>query len=108
MRRAARVDDNQAEIVAAFRKLGCSVLDMSALGGGKPDLLVGCGGLNICVEVKDGAKSPSRRALRPLQRDFRDNWTGGLRIVENLADVTETVSTLRLWHRRLAGWVDCS
>ena len=101
MRRAARVDENQAEIVAAFRKLGCSVLDMSALGNGKPDLLVGHGGLNICVEVKDGSKSPSRRALRPLQRDFRDNWTGGLRIVENLADVAETVSMLRSWHARL-------
>ena len=101
MRRAARVDSNHAEIREAFRKLGCSWLDLSSMGQGCPDACVGYGGLCQLVEVKDGSKSPSRRALRPLQRDFRDNWTGGLRIVENLADVAETVSMLQSWHARL-------
>lgn len=41
MRRAAKTDDNQKEIVAAFRRLGFTVAVTSALGQGFPDLVVG-------------------------------------------------------------------
>jgi molybdopterin-biosynthesis enzyme MoeA-like protein len=40
VRRRARTDDNQASIVAALRKLGCEVADLSGVGDGLPDLLV--------------------------------------------------------------------
>lgn len=40
MRRAARVDANHAEIVAALRDRGCLVQSLAALGHGVPDLLV--------------------------------------------------------------------
>ena len=55
--RAAKVDKNQTEIVEAFRKLGFSVQHLHTVGGGVPDLLVGRGGINLLVEVKDGGKS---------------------------------------------------
>lgn len=35
-----RVDGNQKEIVAALRKVGCSVRSTAEIGGGFPDLLV--------------------------------------------------------------------
>lgn len=41
MRRAARTDANQVEIVSALRAIGCSVSDTSGVGGGFPDLAVG-------------------------------------------------------------------
>lgn len=77
MRRAAKVDANQAEIVQALRKVGCSVLDTSAVGGGFPDLVVGCGGKTMLMEIKDGAKPPSARRLTSAQLELHAAWRGG-------------------------------
>lgn len=52
MRRAARVDANHAEIVAALRDRGCLVQSLAALGHGVPDLLVEHAGKLFLVEVK--------------------------------------------------------
>jgi hypothetical protein len=41
MRRIARVDKNQAEIVSALRKAGARVLHLHQHGEGCPDILVG-------------------------------------------------------------------
>ena len=99
MRRAARTDANLEQIVAAFRKLGCSV---NVRNDDMADLDVGFGGVSIIVEVKDGSKPPSARKLTPGQIKRRATWTGGIRLVENLEHVREAVDTLRRWHRRLA------
>ena len=45
---------------------------------------LGYGELSICVEVKDGAKPPSRRRLTKVERRIHDWWTGGKRVVENI------------------------
>ena len=73
MRRAARRDDNEKEIVIALRKAGAHVsfLDEPC------DLLVGYKGKTICLEVKDGNKPPSARKLTPNEQKFHDEWTGG-------------------------------
>ena len=73
MRRAARRDDNEKEIVLALRKAGAYVkfLDDPC------DLLVGYQGRSILFEVKDGNKPPSARKLTPNEQEFHDNWTGG-------------------------------
>jgi hypothetical protein len=47
MKRAAKVDINQKEIVAYLRKIGASVAVMSAVGQGFPDLVVGWRGRKI-------------------------------------------------------------
>lgn len=41
MRRAARVDRNHPEIVAALEKAGCLVQSLGQIGSGCPDLLAG-------------------------------------------------------------------
>jgi hypothetical protein len=67
-RYAAKVDDNHAEIVAALRGIGAYVVDCAHVGGGYPDLTVGWRGKWELIEVKDGAKPPSRRKLTADQQ----------------------------------------
>jgi hypothetical protein len=94
--RARKVDANHARIVAAFARLGCSVLDLSRVGQGCPDLLISKHGRNVLVEIKDGDKSPSRRRLTPDQCGFHSTWKGRLAIVKDLADVEMVVNTIQL------------
>lgn len=96
MRRAARTDRNHTAIVDAFRKLGCSVLSLAALGKGVPDLLVAGGNLMILAEVKDGTKPPSRRRLTDDQIAFRKAWKGTIYVVHDLDQVAEIVRMLRM------------
>ena len=99
MRRAARLDGNHREVVDEFRRFGCSVLDMSRLGEGTPDLLIGYGGISLLVEVKDGKRPPSRRTLTGDQVDFWLSWKQNPRVVKNLEEVAKTVNVLQTWHK---------
>jgi Holliday junction resolvase len=94
MRRAARVDDNQAEIVAALRKCGCTVQSLAALGSGVPDLLVGRGGTNYLLEVKDGSKPKSARELTPDELRWLHAWRGSAAVVETVEDALKEVGVL--------------
>ena len=67
MRRAAKIDDNQPELVKALRKIGALVTLLSGVGDGVPDLLVWYRDKWSLLEVKDGAKPPSARKLTPDQ-----------------------------------------
>ena len=85
MRRAARTDSNQEEIVKALRAVGATVQSLAGVGHGVPDLLVGYQGKTILMEVKDGNKSPSHRELTPDQVKWIDAWTGGsVYIIDNV------------------------
>jgi hypothetical protein len=87
MRRAAKVDANQAEIVAALRRCGATVQHLHTVGQGCPDLLVGRGGVTFLLEVKDGAKPPSRRALTPQEAAWIEGWRGRpVAVVESVDD----------------------
>jgi hypothetical protein len=86
MRRAAKVDDNQAEIVEALKAVGCSVQSLAAVGDGVPDLLVGLRGKNLLMEIKDGSKPPSRRRLTPDQLKFMSRWKGHVCVVINFEE----------------------
>jgi len=76
MRRAAKVDLNQVQIVLALRKAGATVEHLHQLGGGVPDLLVGWRGQNLLMEIKDGRLPPSARKLTPDEQEWHDAWTG--------------------------------
>ena len=62
MRRAAKVDVNQNEIVTFLRRSGAAVLICSQLKNAF-DILVGYNGRLMMVEIKDGTKPPSARKL---------------------------------------------
>jgi hypothetical protein len=83
MRRAARVDENQAAIVKALREAGAYVWII----GLPVDLLVGYKNHTFLVEVKTTAK----KRLTPLQADFFQQWIGG-----TLARVDSPEAALRM------------
>ena len=102
MRRASRIDENQTEIVKALRKHGISVIVISGVGNGVPDLIAGrmygvassdkdirYPNIHITelLEVKDGEKYKSQRKLTPKEKKVHDEWRGRpIRIVESVAD----------------------
>ena len=92
MRRAARVDENQGLIVKALRACGATVRIITQ-GDGIPDLLVGCRGHTILMEVKDGNKPPSARQLTTAEQIFFDQWTGGKLFIVN--SVEEALDVLK-------------
>ena len=69
MRYAARVDQNQDQIVSALRAAGAYVWII----GLPVDLLVGYKGHTWLVECKSGPK----KKFTKLQEDFFANWPGG-------------------------------
>jgi Holliday junction resolvase len=84
MRRAAKIDANQEQVVSALRAAGVRVLSLAAVGKGVPDLLCSFRGLLILLEVKDGQKPPSARKLTPDQIEFHREWKDvPLYVVEN-------------------------
>jgi hypothetical protein len=92
---AAKVDINQAEIVAAFRKLGMLVHPTHAAGAGFPDLVLGCNGRVYLVEVKNGAAPISDRRLTPAQVRFHAVWAGYVTIIENVEQAAALVSKIK-------------
>jgi hypothetical protein len=83
-------DANHDEIAQAFRSLGCSVFDASAVGDGFPDLVVGVMRLNLLVEVKD-----AKGDLTEDQVKFMGDWRGTVVIVRNVDDVAYAVREAR-------------
>lgn len=92
MRRAAKIDRNQPEIVAALRRIGARVYSMAAQGDGIPDLLVGFRGETFLLEVKDGSLPPSARQLTPFQIQWHASWNGGKCFV--VSSVAEALAAL--------------
>jgi hypothetical protein len=68
MRKAARVDANQTQIVSALRSAGAYVWII----GLPVDLLVGYKDHTFLVEIK----TDSKKRLTKLQADFFENWSG--------------------------------
>ena len=91
MRRKARVDANQPQIVEGLRRVGASVLITSQLKGCF-DILVGYNGVNYIMEIKDGNKPPSQRKLTPDEEKFKNSWKGGkYHVVESLEDAINII-----------------
>jgi hypothetical protein len=91
MRRAAKIDDNQTEIVKNLRKAGYSVCILSAVGKGVPDILVGANGVNILMEIKDGNKPLSARKLTPDEAKWHQSWKGQVAVVSSLYEALTAV-----------------
>ena len=74
MRRAARRDANERRVIDALRACGAYVKQIN--DEGLADLLVYYRGHTLILEVKDGDKPPSARALTPAEQKFHDEWPG--------------------------------
>lgn len=96
MRRAAKVDANQEQVVAALRAVGATVQTLAAVGKGVPDLLVGFQGKTLLLEVKDGRRPPSERRLTEDQLTWHGAWRGGpVAIVDGVDAALRALGVLR-------------
>ena len=82
----SRTDSNHAAMLAEFRRLGATVTSTAMVGHGFPDLVIGYGGCNQLVEVKDGAKVPSARKLSPDEIRWQEQWRGDCVIVARVEE----------------------
>lgn len=84
MRRAAKVDANQAAIVAALRQIGAKAYYIKE----PVDLLVGFRGVNYLLEVKnpDGKDTPTA-----LQIEFIDGWPAPVHVVRNVSEAMSAI-----------------
>jgi hypothetical protein len=94
--RASRVDENQSEIVSAFRKLGYTVSCLHGVGNGVFDLLIAKHGLMMSVEVKDGSQPFSRRQFTKPQRKWNFSWQGMRCVVKCLDEVEHVDRQFRI------------
>jgi hypothetical protein len=92
VRRNGRIDANQPLIVKALRDVGASVLILSNVGQGCPDLAVGKDGRNWLMEVKDPTRKPSERKLTDDERTFHVLWRGQVCVVETVEEALKVIA----------------
>lgn len=82
-------DANHTAIVQALKAAGCSVLDLSALGAGAPDLLVARQGRVILMEVKN---PDGRDRVEPHQLAWHAAWRGPpVAVVRSVAEALAAI-----------------
>lgn len=96
MRRAARTDANQDQIVSALRAAGATVQSLAVLGKGVPDLLVMFQGNLSLLECKDGAKPPSKRKLTDDQQKWHQAWGCIVHVVMNPQQALAAIGAIRV------------
>lgn len=94
MRRAARTDANHSKVVKALRRVGASVQDLSRVGDGCPDLLVGFRQRTFVLAVKDGAKNESDRKLTSEQVRWHQSWQGQKAIVLSEEEALKAIGAI--------------
>ena len=102
MRPRGRRDKNQGEVVAALRAAGASVIDLAGVGGGVPDLLVGCTlacpdcwrhlRANLLVEVKNLAGRGEGLTL--AETAFHARWGGQVAIVRSAGEALALIERM--------------
>ena len=76
MRRAAKIDLVQPEVVQALLDAGCTVQSMAPLGAGCPDLLCGFRGIDFTVETKTEEYAKDHPDVLHRQRRWAACWAG--------------------------------
>ena len=93
MRRAAKIDSNQNEVVKALRQIpGVSVRITSMVGAGFCDIVIGARGVNYLIELKDGKKSPSQRKLTEDEESFMSKWKGQYAVCNSLDEILKVLN----------------
>lgn len=92
----SRVDVNQKEIVAAFRKLGYIVQHTHQQGSGFPDIII-CSqtGYMELIEIKDGSKPPSGQKLTEPEVRFHNNWPRKIPIINSVEAVLKLHESIK-------------
>ena len=91
MRYAAKVDANQNPIVKGLKSIfGPDVVfDLSAVGRGCPDIMIGIRGVNILMEIKT-----DKGKLTTDQQIFHRTWDGQAHVVRTLEEAIAVINRL--------------
>jgi len=82
-----RTDANHSEIVSALQTIGATVQDLSQVGSGCPDILVGWRKVNYLMEIKpEGMRNKKNGGLKNTQPEWHANWRGHKSIVYDEMD----------------------
>ena len=105
--RAARVDQNQSEIVDALRRVGCSVQDLHEVGQGCPDLLVGVPSYYTMIDPENGERfmvnashnillevKSAHGKLNEREAAWHADWRGQVCIVRSVDEALAAVGIL--------------
>ena len=90
MNYAKRTDGNHCLIMESFRRLGCSVVDLSRVGAGVPDLAVSLHKFTAYVEIKTETGT-----LEPSQIRFHRESKATIYVARTLKDVAEIVAHMK-------------
>lgn len=82
MRRAARIDSNQHELVEALKKIGARCYYIKE----PVDLVVGFRGRSVLLEIKQPGKT-----LTKAQQEFIESWPGEIHVCH---DINEAISAI--------------
>lgn len=95
MRRAAKVDANQADIVRELKRAGADVRSLAAVGEGFPDLAVGFRQRTFLLEVKR-PKDKGQRAgiLTDDQKLFFAQWRGHAAVVSTPEEALRAIGAM--------------
>lgn len=85
-----RTDKNQVEIINALKTEGFSVVDLSAVGGGVPDLLVARNKKTYLIEVKS-----EKGQLNQMQINFRRAWKGRIFVIRDMTELNYFVGNVK-------------
>lgn len=95
---ARRKDATHAPVVACFRGLGCSWVNLD--GPGAPDGVLGCAGRSHLVEIKPNQSTTrDKRQLAPRasQVAWAASWRGGpVHVVSSVEQAAVLVGLLRM------------
>jgi hypothetical protein len=85
VRRAAKRDLSEPEVLDTFKAFGWSVLQISVKDG--PDFFAAKHGRCVAVECKTG-----KRKLRPGQQTFRETWQDEYVVLRNASEAERFLS----------------
>lgn len=92
--RGTRKDNNHGEIVAALEKCGCSIIDLSKMGRGIPDLVAGFRGRWHVMEIKNPANAYGRKGFTPAQKKWADRQQAPVHIVRTVDEALRIIGLI--------------
>lgn len=95
MRKIAKIDANQPQIVTALRAIGATVQSLANVGNGCPDIVVGWQGQNFLLEIKNPAQPPSGRKLTDDEAKWHAIWRGQKTVVETVDDALKAIGAIK-------------
>jgi hypothetical protein len=85
MRHMHRVDANQADVIAALNRAGCSTQSLTSIGNGCPDLLVARAGQMWVLELKGDSE------LAQSQIAWINAWNAKVHVVRSIDEALAAV-----------------